>query len=903
MVLGINEIKNRAKRFAEDYKNSGSERSEAQSFLRDFFDVFGITNRRVNTFRYEVADGHGGFIDCLWKNTILIEMKSRGRSLDKAFNQASDYFNNINEDEEPRYILVSDFQRFRLYDLDKTNEYFEFELKDLHKHVRKFSFLSGHQQTDFREQNPINIRACQKMGDLHDLFAANHYSGHKLEVFLVRLLFCLFADDTGIFEKGQFYDFVSNSRTDASDLGMRLSKLFQVLDTDIENRAESLDDEFSSFPYIDGALFREQISMPDFTSQMRKTLLKLCGLDWGEISPAIFGSMFQSIMNLEERRSLGAHYTSEKNILKVIKPLFLDDLYKEYENCRSNTRRLEAFHIKLSKLTFLDPACGCGNFLVVTYKELRELELKVLIDLYGDQLSCDLDSRLLLNVNQFYGIEIDDFAAQIARTALWLVDHQMNMKANEYFGGFYQRFPISSTPTIICGNALSINWESLIKKENLTYILGNPPFIGARMKSAEQKQDMDNVFGSEKIAHGNLDYVSAWYLKAAKYMKNTGIKACFVSTNSICQGEQASLLWSLLINKYNIFINFAHQTFKWGNEGSHNAAVFCVIIGFSLLDLPKKTLFSYETLTSDPESAMATHINNYLLDADDIFLEKRRSPLCNVSPMCFGSMPNDGGNLILTKEEKELFVSQYPECSDLIKRFVGGKEFLHNIERYCLWLHNVSPNRYINNDFIMNRINLTAESRRNSQRQSTQDLAMTPAVFGEIRHPYSNYLMVPEVSSEKRLYLPIGYLDENTIASNCLIVPNATLYEFGILTSSMHMAWMRYVCGRLKSDYRYSAQIVYNNFPWPDENENRRKEIEEAAAELLEVRNSFTDCSLAELYNPLTMPATLLRAHQKLDRAVEKAYGRTFRNDNERVLSLFNKYSSITSPLFRRRYK
>lgn len=903
MPIGINEIKIRAKKFANDYKDAGNERAEAQLFLRDFFDVFGVTNRRVNTFRFEVGDGHGGFMDCLWKNTILIEMKSRGRNLDKAFNQASDYFSNISEEEEPRYILVSDFQRFRLYDLEQDNTYFEFELKDLHKHVRKFSFLSGHQQTDFREQNPINVRACQKMGELHDLFIKNHYTGHKLEVFLVRILFCLFADDTGIFERGQFYDFVDNSRKDGTDLGMRISKLFQVLDTDLPDRPNSLDEEFAAFPYIDGALFREQISMPDFDADMRKMLLKLCGLDWGEISPAIFGSMFQSIMNLEERRSLGAHYTSETNILKVIKPLFLDDLYKEYESIRSNKRRLEAFHTKMSELKFLDPACGCGNFLVVTYKELRELELKVLEDIYGDQLTYDLSSIILLNVNQFYGIEIDDFASQIARTALWLVDHQMNMKASEHFGGFYHRFPISATPTIVCGNALRLDWNQIVPKTELSYILGNPPFIGARMKNEEQKSDMDLIFGVEKIAHGNLDYVSAWYLKATKYIKNTGIKVCFVSTNSICQGEQASLLWGLLMNKYNVYINFAHQTFKWGNEGSHNAAVFCVIVGFSLLDLPNKLLFSYETLTSLPDVADATNINNYLLDSENIFIEKRKNPICNVSPMCFGSMPNDGGHLILSKEEKEEFESQYPDSMDLIKRFVGGKEFIHNIERYCIWLHNVSPSRYANNEFIMNRINLTAENRRNSNRQSTIDLASRPSLFGEIRHPYSNYLMVPEVSSEKRDYLPIGYLDSDTIASNCLIVPNATLYEFGILTSKMHMTWMRYVCGRLKSDYRYSAQVVYNNFPWPDKNETRIREIEVAAQEVIDCRNKYSDCSYAILYNPLSMPPDLAIAHNKLDKAVEKAYGKVFRNDKERITSLFNRYLLITSPLFRSRFK
>ena len=904
MVLGIDEIKNRAKRFADDYKNAGNERAEAQSFLKDFFDVFGISNRRANTFRYEVSDGRGGFIDCLWKNTILIEMKSKGKSLDKAFNQASDYFNNISEDEEPRYILVCDFQRFRLYDLDKTDDYFEFELKDLYKHIRKFSFLSGHQQTDFREQDPINIRACQKMGDLHDLFAANHYSGHKLEVFLVRLLFCLFADDTGIFEKGQFYDFVSNSRTDASDLGMRLSKLFQILDTSTENRPESLDGEFSSFPYIDGALFREQISMPDFTIQMRKTLLKLCGLDWGKISPAIFGSMFQSIMNLEERRSLGAHYTSEKNILKVIKPLFLDELNKEYENCRNNKRRLEAFHLKLSKLTFLDPACGCGNFLVVTYKELRELELKVMIDLYGDQLSCDLDNRLLLNVNQFYGIEIDDFASQIARTALWLVDHQMNMKANEYFGGFYQRFPISSTPTIVCGNALDLDWGSLIQKDKLSFILGNPPFVGARLKNDSQKEDMNRVFVGESIKHGNLDYVTAWYIKAARYIENTSIKCAFVSTNSICQGEQAITLWQTLFNKYNIVINFAHQTFKWGNEGSHNAAVFCVIIGFSLLDSPHKFLFLYETAESEPDVSEVNHINNYLINASNVFLEIRKRPLCNVSPMVFGSMPNDGGYLILSKEEKEQFVGENPDLADLVHVFLGAEEFINGGERYCLWLKDVSPVRYINNSFIMNRINMVAETRRNSTRQSTVDLAATPSLFGEIRQPDSSYLLFPGVSSEKREYIPIGFLNKDVIASNAaLIVPNATLYEFGVLTSSMHMTWMRYVCGRLKSDYRYSAQIVYNNFPWPDKNDLRIKEIEEAALAVLDCRDKHSDCSLAVLYNPLTMPPDLLYAHQKLDKAVEKAYGRSFRNDSERIIALFNKYSSIDSPLFIERYR
>ncbi len=569
MALSWNEIRSRAIQFSKDWENESSEDAEAKSFLDGFFNVFGISRRRVGTFerRVHTSGDRNGYIDLLWKNTLLIEQKSRGKDLDKAYKQATEYFTGLAENELPKYILVCDFDRFRLYDLE-DNTHIEFHLKELYKNVKHFGFIAGYQKQVSKPEDPVNIHAAELMGKLHDMLKAVGYTGHQLEVYLVRLLFCLFSDDTTIFDKGIFEDFIRNStKEDGSDLAARLSELFYVLNTDKKDRLKNLDDTLNAFPYVNGKLFEVNLNPASFDSKMRRTLLDCCALNWGKISPAIFGSMFQSVMNPQERRSIGAHYTSEKNILRLIKPLFLDELYTEFEKVKDNRNRLIEFHKKLSTLKFLDPACGCGNFLVITYWELRLLELEILRELYLKKATkIIVESAIWIDVDQFYGIEYDDWPAQIAQVAMWLIDHQMNMKISEEFGEYYVRLPLKKSATIIHSNALRTDWEGIVKKDELSYILGNPPFIGAMVMNENQRADMALIYEGKVKGFGILDYVTCWYFKAAQYIQGTQIKVAFVSTNSIAQGEQVGVLWSALLHQYKIIINFAHRTFKWGNE-------------------------------------------------------------------------------------------------------------------------------------------------------------------------------------------------------------------------------------------------------------------------------------------------------------------------------------------------
>lgn len=596
MPLSWNEIKSRALLFSKEWENEISEDAEAKSFWDDFFHIFGISRRRVATFEQQVKkiDEKIGFIDLLWKGQLLIEHKSKGRSLDKAYQQAKDYFPGLKEAELPRYILVSDFANFRLYDLD-NNTYHEFALRKLVDHVQLFGFIAGYQKRSYKEQDPVNIAAAELMGRLHDKLKANGYTGHQLEVYLVRLVFLLFADDTNIWEKGIFFDYLDlNTKEDGSDLALHLSQLFEVLNTPEGERLKNLDESLAAFPYINGKLFSEHLRTAAFDSEMRRILLDCCGLDWGTISPAIFGSLFQSVMDEKARRNLGAHYTSEKNILKLIKPLFLDELYSEFEKVRSSKPKLLQFHDKLSRLRFLDPACGCGNFLIVAYRELRLLELEVIKTLLFTHekiraevaASAGVDIALLAkcNVDRFYGIEYEEFPAQIAQVAMWLIDHQMNMKVSETFGGYYPRIPLTKSATIKHANALRVDWQSLIEEEGekYDYILGNPPFVGKHYQTKEQKEDLAILFKGYK-SFSDLDYVSGWFVKASSYCTEYPVQIAFVSTSSITQGEQVSLLWSYLITKFGVKINFAHRTFKWRNEAKGVAAVHCVIIGFSTI--------------------------------------------------------------------------------------------------------------------------------------------------------------------------------------------------------------------------------------------------------------------------------------------------------------------------------
>lgn len=903
MALSWNEIKDRALKFSNEWADETKERAEKDSFWNDFFNVFGISRRRVATFEEPVKklSGNQGFIDLFWKGTLLVEHKSKGKNLDKAFEQATDYFPGLKEHELPKYILVSDFDKIKLFDLDERTEH-EFHVSELYKNVKLFGFIAGYQKRTFKEEDPVNIKAAELMGKLHDQLEEFGYEGHHLEVYLVRLLFILFADDTSIFEKDIFKEFLDQkTNEDGSDLGALMAQFFQVLNTPKEKRLKNLDDHLNQFPYVNGKLFEETLHIASFNSKMRSILLEASALDWGKISPAIFGSLFQSVMNPEERRNLGAHYTSEKNIFKLIKPLFLDDLRQEFEKVKSSSKKLKEFHHKLSTLKFLDPACGSGNFLIITYRELRLLEIDILRELFkkGEQV-LDVSSILWLDVDQFYGIEYDEFASKIAEVAMWLIDHQMNMQVSEEFGQYFARLPLKKAAKIVHENSLQIDWEDVVPKNELSYIIGNPPFYGKQYQTKEQREDLKLVFNNVKGA-GVLDYVAAWYYQASKYIQNTNIKVAFVSTNSVTQGEQVSILWNELLNKFNIKIHFAHSTFNWTNEAKGKAAVHCVIVGFANFDTKTKYLFTYLDIKGEPDVRVVKNINPYLIEAKDLVISKRSKPIKNIPQIYKGNQPTEGGFLLLNKKEKEELENKYTDISNLIKPVVSGREFLNNIPRWCFWLLDVSPKEIKKYPELLERIKNVKMMRLDSSFEPTRELANYPTLFRDLKNP-DTFIVIPATTSEKRKYIPFGFFDKTHIPLNSVyIVPNGTIYNFGVLMSQMHMTWVKYTCGRLKSDFRYSKDLVYNNYPWPIEpNDKNIQKVENSAQKVLDIRATFTNSSLADLYDPLTMPPKLVKAHQELDKAVDLCYRpQAFTNENTRIEYLFDLYNQYTEPLLK----
>lgn len=901
MPLSWNEIKDRALAFAKEWAGTTNEKADSQAFLIDFFNVFGISRKRVAAFEHRVKklsekDGH---IDLLWKGNILIETKSGGKSLEKAYEQAKEYLHGLKEHELPRCILVSDFERFRLYDLERNTQK-DFQLNELINNVQLFGYLLGYERKEYKEQDPANIKAAELMGKLHDRLEEIGYKGHPLEVYLIRLLFCMFAEDTNIFEKQQFQTFIENRTSeDGSDLAARLQEVFQVLNTPIDSRFTNLDEDLAAFPYINGNLFAEILPTASFDRQMRQRLLDCCYLDWSNISPAIFGSMFQSVMNPVERRNLGAHYTSETNILKLIKPLFLDELWAEFESIKDNKQKLQAFHQKISRLTFLDPACGCGNFLVITYREIRLLELEILRALYKTgQGFLNVEEILRIDVDIMYGIEYEEFPARIAEVAMWLIDHQMNIKISNEFGQYYARLPLKKAATIVHGNALTLNWESIVSKDRLAYILGNPPFIGSNIMNQTQRKEIvevfDNIDGS-----GVLDYVTGWYIKAAKFIKATNIKVAFVSTNSIVQGEQVSILWGQMLQNYGIKIHFAHRTFKWSNEAKGNAAVYCVIVGFANYDTTNKRLFEYEDIKGEANELIIKNINPYLIECKDILINKKSNPIRNIPQIFKGNQPTDGGFLILSEKEKNDYILKEPRGVKFIKNLVSGKEFLNGINRYCFWIID-SFNEIRELPILQERIKKVKEMRLNSSFADTRKLADRPYQFRDLKNP-DTFIVIPATTSENRKYIPFAFLNKDYIPSNSVyIIPNATLYHFGILTSIMHMSWVKVVCGRLESSFRYSKDIVYNNYPFPSTPSPKQiQAIEEKAAQVLAVRETFPNSSLADLYDPLTMPPALQKAHAALDKAVDLAYRpQPFSSEANRMVFLFELYEKYTADLF-----
>lgn len=923
MPITWDEVRHNAIRFSRDWAKAVSEAGEKQTFWNEFFLVFGIKRRSVATFEEPVQKIRGSYgrIDLFWRGKLLVEHKSAGEDLGLAASQAFAYIGDLTAsgraDEVPRFVIVSDFARFVLYDLEPDEQRelplfkgiryaaLDFGLGELHRHIRAFAFLRGEKTLKLDPEDPANQKAYDRMCMLHDELQKGGFAGNDLERLLVRVLFCLFAEDNGIFEPNAFQAYLEEHvRKDGSDLGLHLNQLFDVLNTPPEKRQPGLSEELAAFPYVNGALFADRLGFPIFTSAMRDALMECTHFQWGRISPAVFGSLFQGIMEPAERRQQGAHYTSERDIMKVIRSLFLDELRAEFsaicaDASTRQTARLKEFQKKLGEMQLFDPACGCGNFLVLAYRELRQLELELLQKLHGEeQKVLDVRTLLELDVDQFYGIEIGEWPCRIAEVALWLMDHQMNLKTSELFGQHFHRLPLRSTPHITCGNALRLDWKQILPPNDHVLVLGNPPFVGKHYQDADQKADMRHVFGDFKNV-GDIDYVVCWHYKTAEYIQGTRIRAGLVSTNSITQGEQVPLVWGLLFGKFRVKIHFAHRTFSWMSEARGRAHVHVVIIGFANYDISRKLIIDYDE-DNNPTVTEAGNISPYLTPGSDAFVIKRTKPLCPVPEMRCGNKPSDGGNLILTDEEAREFLRDEPEAKKFLYRFTGSEEFINGNMRWCLWLVDADPDELRKLPKVMERIEKVRSMRSASTAAPTRQSALTPHLFFYISQPNIRYILIPEVSSERRRFVPMGIVDPTLISANTnFVLPADDPFLFGTLTSSMHMAWLRTVGGRLKSDVRYSGSMVYNTFPWPlDATDDQKARVEEAAKAVLAAREEHPTSTLADLYDPLTMPANLVKAHAALDRAVDRCYRKEpFHSDRERVEFLFALYEKLTAPL------
>ena len=914
MRLSWNEVRARAASFAAEWRDAAYEKGETQSFYNEFFEVFDVRRRSVARYEEHVAklDDRSGFIDLFWPGVLIVEQKSAGRDLAKAYGQAGEYFDALPERDRPRYILVSDFQTFELHDLDER-ETVSFSLAELPGHVEAFGFILGVQRRRFRDQDPVNIEAAELVGRLHDALDAAGYRGHDLERFLVRIVFCLFADDTGVFEpRDILFDFLeSRTRRDGVDLGPMLAQLFQVLNTPEDDRTATLDQDLARFPYVNGDLFEEPLRIPAFDGSMREKLIDACRFDWSNISPAIFGALFQSVMDPVERRRQGAHYTTEKNILKVIEPLFLDDLRAEFERLkrrRDNRRRadLRRFQRKLGNLTFFDPACGCGNFLIIAYRELRELEIEVLKEIHPDrQLDVLARDLSVVDVDQFHGIELGEFPARIAETALWMMDHIMNNRLSLEFGQTYVRIPLETSPHIVHGDALEMDWADLLSPDKCSFVFGNPPFGGSKFQSSAQRAQVRRI-ADLGGAGGTLDYVTAWFIKAGEYARGTTIRIGFVATNSITQGEQVAQLWPILLRRCGLEIAFAHRTLAWGSDARGKAHVHVVIIGLDGRKTapPAKRLFSYPDINGDPEETQHSVLSPYLFDASwiadpHLTVREESAPVNGLPKLISGSQPIDNGQYIFSSEQaRDEFLSAEPAAAPFLRPYVSALDYLRNRHRWILALHDAPPNVLAGMPIVRERIARVREFRSRSKRKQTLVLADYPTRYNVNVIPTAPFLVVPEVSSERRDYVPIGWLEPPTIPSNLVrILENATLIHFALLTSAMHMAWLRHIGGRLKNDYRYSIGLVYNTFPMPPAKADLSK-LDPLAGAVLDARDAYPDATLADLYDPDLMPPKLRRAHEAIDRAVDRLYRRTgFTSERERAEHLFMLYEEMHAPL------
>ena len=923
-MINVREQKKQVKAFIKRWENRGNERQDSQSFWLDLLQsVYSIENpTEYITFEDKVMLDHTSFIDgFIDKTKVLIEQKGADKDLNKAikqsdntyltpFQQAKRYSANLPYSQRPRWIVTCNFKEFYVYDMEQPNgEPKVINLSDLDKEAYRLEFLVDKTNEHLEREMKVSMEAGEIVGEIYEGLLKQYInpesteSLHAINQLVVRLVFCLYAEDAGIFgHHMMFHDYLA--RFSSRDFRRGLIDLFSVLDTPIENRNPYLDDELLAFPYVNGGMFAENnLEIPNFTDELRELILEHASssFDWSEISPTIFGAVFESTLNPETRRSGGMHYTSIENIHKVIDPLFLDELKNElneirqFKQYKTVEQKAKQFQSKLSNLVFFDPACGSGNFLTETYISIRRLENEAIKLYMGDTVALDLGQDLVkVNLNQFYGIEINDFAVSVAKTALWIAESQMLEETKDIVFANIDFLPLKSYTNIVEGNALRLNWEEIVPKDKLSYIIGNPPFVGANGVSKAQKQELLDLFG-EKSNAGILDYVGGWYAKSALLINNTNIRCAFVSTNSISQGEQVSVLWDFLLAK-NISIDFAYKSFVWNSEAKEKAKVHCIIIGFSSVKQNDLILFDKDN------KEIVKEISPYLTEGKMSYVRRRNKPISQKLEMSRGNQPTDGGHLIIEAEELDSFIKAEPKAKKYIKKLIGSREFINNLERYCLWLVGVSPKELRSMPKVLERINLVKEMRLNSSALGTRKLADRSHEFRETKNP-STYLIIPRVSSETRRYIPIGFLDSDTIPTDSVtIIENATLYEFGILTSNVHMAWMRTVAGRLKSDYRYSAKIVYNNFPWPEPTEAQKETISKTAQAILKARALYPDSSLADLYDELTMPVELRQAHQENDKAVMRAYGlikvvdnkETWLTERETVTKLFEMYEELT---------
>lgn len=912
-----------AKDFIERWADRGNEKQDSQSFWLDLLhNVYGIdTPTEYITFEDSVSNmmDSTSYIDgYIEKTNVLIEQKGQHRDLNKGlrqsdgtyltpFQQALRYSATLPYSRRPRWIITSNFKEFYIYDMEKPNsDPSIINLKDLEKEYYRLEILIDKTNTQIEKETKVSIQAGELIGQIYDeLIEQYHnpedpYSLKSINQLSVRLVFSFYAEDAGLFGKRRmFHDYLVDF--DTRNFRHAIIEFFHVLNTKVEDREPYLDEKLAAFPYVNGGLFEDMdIEIPQFTDHLRELILENASSDfnWSEISPTIFGGVFESTLNPEERRKGGMHYTSIQNIHKVIDPLFLKDLKEELNEIKqlkqhaAIKRRALEFQNKLASLTFLDPAAGSGNFLTETYIALRELENEALVLIHGDNVLLDTEADLIkVSLDQFYGIEVNDFAVSVAKTALWIAESQMFEKTKDLIYSEADFLPIKSYPNIAEGNALTMNWMDVVDPRDLDFIIGNPPFIGARKMSSQQSAELKDVF-NERPGVGNLDYVTAWFYKASEFIQDTSIEVAFVSTNSITQGQQVALLWDPLINDFNLVINFAYRTFKWQNEASNSAAVHCVIIGFSNFSRENKIIYDGDALIK------VNRINPYLIDGPNTTIKSLSKPLSNVPKMIFGSMPNDGGHLLLNKAEKEALINKEPQSEKYIKKLYGAAEFINDRERYCLWLKDITPTKLKSMPYVYKRVSKVKGNRLNSKRKATRNLADTPHLFGEIRQPETNYLLVPAVSSENRRYIPIGFMSEEDIATNRVyVIPDATLYDFGIMTSNVHMAWMRTVAGRLELRYNYSATVVYNTFPWPKIKKEQKNKIEKTAQKILEARTLYPESSLSDLYDEIAMPVELRKAHQANDRAVMEAYGMKVGDttESESVAQLFKMYEKLVS--------